>query len=585
MADSRRKQKTPDALRALREHLREGVTGCLTLRDRHGADLRVYVMQGDILASHGPEDGRWVIRRLVNNGALTESQGEEYTRLLASGERLDELLFGHVPDELLLDLLAARFRQSLFDFLCVSGLPSFEPMDAVFVDNIQVGHDSLALLEDLEVRRERTRGLRIRAGTITIRPGRGRPKRLEEARLLDLCDGPVRLVDLLAVSPMEQGETLDLLYEMIGAGLVLADGFFPADDDEPTEVSGADGLAELLPDSALEPADVWPEDVAEPQAAPVATNEDWATPVVEDATATVEVESEDEPDDEVDDEPVDDAEDTSDDSRDGPDEATVQGRDPVLTEAQIGARAAEGVEEAARLAAEVALRAEMERELEDDYSEGADARRVVPPGFDFDVADEVDLGLFEDVDREIGRGRGEGTYTSGIKDVVELVPRQAAPPPSDDDGIIEALGMEVLSDSERAGVRALNFGAPPMEEDDVRGAFDIVNLAMREIARTVDEAKGPGAGRAFVQLLLEGTPGEFNALFRSVDARKDGALAVEGVLRNLRERPRTEHRQLVHRGVEDLMERALTLSCEELSDEVADDLTERVLGFQRQLNF
>jgi CYTH domain-containing protein len=40
---------------------------------------------------------------------------------------------------------------------------------------------------------------------------------------------------------------------------------------------------------------VWPEDVAEPQAAPVATNEDWATPVVEDATATVEVESEDEP--------------------------------------------------------------------------------------------------------------------------------------------------------------------------------------------------------------------------------------------------------------------------------------------------
>ena len=563
MTDSRRKQKTPDALRALREHLREGVTGCLTLRDRHGASLHVYVMQGEVLASHGPEDARWVVRRLVNNGALTEGQGEEYTRLLAEGERLDELLFGHVPDELLLDLLAARFRQSLFDFLCVHALPTFEPMDAVFVDNIQVGHDTPALLEDLEGRRDRTRGLRARASTITIRPGRGRPKRLEEARLLDLCDGPVRLSELLLASPMEQAETLDLIHEMIGLGLVIADGFFPGDDDEPTEMSNPDAVEEVLPDSALELADEWPEE--EPSTSltpPPVIHEDWATPVVdEDAASTMEVDVEEEQD-----EPN--------------DEATVQERDPVLREEMRAAGAADDI---ARMEAEAALRAEMERELESEYSEGAEARPVVPPGFDYEVDDEVDLTLFDDIDRAIGRG--EGAYTSGIKDVVELTPRRAAPPPADDDGIIEALGIDVLSDAERAGVRSLNFGAPPLEEEDVVAALDIVNCALRQIAKTVDEQKGPGAGRAFVQLLMEGTPGEFNALFRGVDARKDGGLVVEGVLRNLRDRPKTEHRQLISRGLEDLMDRALTLSCEELDDEIADELAESVLGFQRQLNF
>lgn len=521
-------------------------------------------MQGDVLASHGPDDARWVVRRLVNNGALTETQGEEYTRLLAEGERLDELLFGHVPDELLLDLLAARFRQSLLDFLCVHALPTFEPMDAVFVDNIQVGHDTASLLEDLEGRRERTRGLRARMATITIRPGRGRPKRLEEARLLDLCDGPIRLVDLLHSSPMEQGETLDLLHEMIGLGLVVADGFFPADDDEPTEMSSPDSVEEILPDSALEPADAWPEEEEESASLtpPPVIHEDWATPIVdEDAAATLEVDVEEEQDE-------------------AHDEATVQERDSGLGELLSSAGSAD---DAARHEAEEAHRAEMERELEAELSEGADARPVVPPGFDYDVSDDVDLTLFDDVDRVIGRG--EGAYTSGIKDVVELGPRRAAPPPADDDGVIEALGIDVLSDSERAGVRSLNFGAPPLEEEDVVAALEIVNCALHEIARTVDEQKGPGAGRAFVQLLMEGTPGEFNALFRGVDARKDGGLVVEGVLRNLRERPRAEHRQLIQRGLEDLMDRALTLSCEELDDDIADELAESVLGFQRQLNF
>lgn len=554
VADSRRNFKSQDPLRVLREHLALGVTGCLTLRDKDGAELRVYVMQGEVLASHGAEDSRLVVRRLVNHGALTETQAARIGHRLDAGERLDDLLVELVPDDLLLDVMAARFRQCLLEFLSVAALPTFEPMDAVFVDNIQVGHNTAALLGELEGRRDRVRGLRAHASAVTVRAGRGRPRSLEEARLLDLCEQPVRVSELAARSPLEQGETLDLVHGMIGTGVLLAEGLFPGDDEEPTELSQLDQQPGDEPDTGIQELDVWPE------AAPI---EPGLPAHVDEHTAHVEVESDEE------------------------DENTVQDQEeasPAPQPLPVPATAAD--EDEARIAAERSFRAEMERELRQQSSQDEEGwKPVVPPGFDFFAVDGVDESevLFVDHDREVGRGGGEGTYTSAIKDVVDLGPRRP-PPPSEDDGLIEAESLESLPESERVGVRSLSFGAPPLEEDEARNAFEIVNNALREIARALDEQNGPGAGRAFVQLLVEGTPAEFSSLFRAVDARKDGRLPVDNVLRNLRERPRTEHRQLVHRGLEDLIERALTLSCEELDDAAADALTERVLAFQRQLN-
>lgn len=659
MADSRRNSKSLDPLRTLREHLALGVTGCLSLRDKEGTEFRVYVMQGELLASQGPDDSRWIIRRLVNNGALTETQGERFMARLANDELLEDLLFGQVPDELLLDVMAARFRQSLLDFLFVTAIPTFEPLEAIFVDNIQVGHDSHGLLGELEARRDRVRGLRARAPGITIRQGSGRPRSLDEARLLDLCDEPVRLADLVAASPLEQGETLDHVFEMLNIGLLHAEGFFPTDDDEPTENSAE----ELGSDDDLDLSDVsvepWTED--EPTAMPVQSatpptpriQESWATPLIDEAAVFgalgLNLDEPPEPPPPpppriVQEEPkapvealrpapeapkvpepvtVPPAPRVPEPARPAPPPPAEPARpaarkisevvrpaatrladsfkpptpskpveppplpsrsvEPPPAPAVDDAELARVAEEAQRLAAEEALRAEMERELEQE-SEEDPGQRVIPPGFDYFGAEEDDAdALFVDYDRKIGRGAGEGTYTSSIKDVVELGPA-AQSLRADDDAIIEADSLDSLSEEERANVRSVSFGAPPLEEDEVRDALDLVNGALREIARVLDEVSGPGSGRAFVQLLLEGTPAEFNALFRSVDARKDGRLAVESVLKNLRERPKTEHRQLVHRGVEDLIERALTLSCEDLDDDIADALTEAVLGFQKQLN-
>lgn len=569
VADSRRNSKSQDPLRVLREHLALGVTGCLTLRDREGAELRAYVMQGDVLAASGPEDARWIVRRLVNNGALTEAQGERYTAALASGERLEDLLFGQVPDDLLLDVMAARFRQSLLDFLFVQGQPTFEPMDAIFVDNIQVGHDSAALLVELEGRRDRVRGLRARAAGVTVSQGRGRPRSLDEARLLDLCERPIRLSDLAATSPLEAGETLDLVWSMIGSGLLRSEGFYPADDDEPTEQSGPELSHAVAPREDEGPPET---EMEQGQEATAAVAEDWATPFVDDLSPEITTS-----------EPFDLLQ-ASKAARATParggQPAALDPVHPHLEDEELRRVA----EEAHRLAAEEALRVEMELELEQAVA-GEGAQKVIPPGFDFFDGEYEDSDpLFADHDREIGRGGGEGTYTSAIKDVVDLGPPARRPRP-DDDGVIEADSLEALSEEERANVRALSFGAPPLEDGEAKAALEIVNSALKEIARALDRQNGPGAGRAFVQLLLEGTPAEFSALFRSVEAKKDGRIPAEVVMKNLRDRPKSEHRQLVHRGAEDLIERALTLSCEELDDDAADKLAERVLGYQKQLAF
>lgn len=587
MAETRRNRKPQESLRVLLEHLNEGVTGCLSLREAEGAERRVYVMQGEILAAHGPDDGPGVVRRLVNHSAVTERQSEEYLKRLSEGDRLDEILFGQIPDELLLDVLSERFRQDVLDFLLTPGTPDFEPMDAIFVDNIQIGHDSRALVTELEARSERIRVLLAHASAITVRMGKQRPTRLEEARLLDLLEAPARIVDLVAASPYEKGATLDLLWEMLGHSVLQADGAFPADDDEPTEVTNNadDEPFYEMPSSALEVLDVWTAEVAEePPQVPAASSLVEPEPV---AAQNVPVDQEDLTD-----------HGTTPDAM----ETLIPDDGELRHAAEAALRAQMDAELAAELEAE--LQAEQARLEDRSVVETTDTGRLPPltprtppPGFSYEGVD-VEDDFFRDYDREMGRGGADGTFI-GVKDEVVVLraeepvelrgdkpaERRDGEAVGDEESVIEAQDLESLPEEARAGIRSLTFSAPPLAEDEAYNAFEIVNEALREISHVLDEINGPGAGRAFVQLLLEGTPAEFATLFRAVDARKDGSLPIELVLKNLADRPRSEHRQLVHRGVEDLVERALTLSCEELDDDAADQLAERVLGYQKQLGF
>jgi hypothetical protein len=62
-----------------------------------------------------------------------------------------------------------------------------------------------------------------------------------------------------------------------------------------------------------------------------------------------------------------------------------------------------------------------------------------------------------------------------------------------------------------------------------------------------------------------------------------GQLPIEGVLKNLRRRPASEHRRLLNRGLSDIIERTLSMASEELDEAGLDALLEKIAGYQQRL--
>jgi len=260
----------PTALDILRSALVRGVTGRLSRKGSRGPTREIYVMQGQILAAHGPDDGPWIVRRLVNSGALTERQGKAFIRRLTRGIPFEELILGHVPDGLLAELLAGRFRQNLLDFLASPPPIDFEPMDTLFVPNIQSGHDTRVVLTRVVALRDRIGPLLRHRGPLTLRLGPSMPASRDEARLVDLCDPPISMRDLLTYSPFETGETLDHVMNMLSNGALVSDegirlqrtrGHGPTADYAVEELFSLDGPAEPKP-TGVPAAPIVPEHLA-----------------------------------------------------------------------------------------------------------------------------------------------------------------------------------------------------------------------------------------------------------------------------------------------------------------------------------
>lgn len=246
------------ALEGLWLALRRGKTGCLTARSADGLLRQVYVSQGEIFAAHAPEDGSWLVRRLINHGALTDRQGASFLRSIERGVPYEDLLVGQVPQGLLDAVLEARFRQTLAEFIAIEVRPDWAPTEGIFVANVQTGHDSEALIRALLRRRHQLSPVLHRREPLTLRPGPATPSRPEHARLLELCDPAAPLDDLLAFSPYEHWDTAGLIIDMITQGSLVSDEGLRIGAARPPEVEDAYEVEELF---AIGPS-------PEPRAAP-----------------------------------------------------------------------------------------------------------------------------------------------------------------------------------------------------------------------------------------------------------------------------------------------------------------------------
>ncbi len=665
-----RRSEVRDPAEVVRDYLARGVTGCLEVVDHRGK-WRLYVMQGEILAAHGPQDGEAVVRRMLNGDAISPKQADQLQEDIERGESFEGLLLGRVPEDLFLDLLVQRFRQNVLDFLSCPGRPRFEPLEAVFVDNIQTGHDSHELLDSLDAVRRRTAELRANADSLIVRASTGVPAHQMHARLLDIAEPERLLSSLLGLSPYEDGATLQAVADMRDQGVVELVEL----GDDATQVSGVDedqvdeigfddlqveedDAAGLSDDDQLE-LDSQPQ--LEPELLVDMADEPALVPEIEgprparrrepDHLSALEAMLEPEPrldgdssstllpgasiDDDDDDtqqvppqvqpEPVDDLVDLASDliqpisqsflddavgdalaAADSSDAATTVAPRKAAAGASAGtssdapSASAAGAEEdqeeddpnvelAIRRAQEIEARRNAARQQLERDENGVTARP--PPGFDWEVpVPDEELAFFEDQDDVRGGGKGQFTTEQQNLDVVDLSAEGMAAferamnvPVDSQAGLNEPLHMPEATPEELNDAVSLSFYGPRLDDDDVRRKIDVVNDVLAEVVAAIDTSKGRGSGRVSLQLLVDGPPTRFAALFRGVQVDEDGHMNTDRLVKNLRKRPQGEHRRLLNDGMLDLIQRCLSASLEELDDESVDSMLENIAGYQQRL--
>lgn len=595
-----RRSELRTSIDVLRDCLDRGLTGSV-LRVSDRGDWQVFLMQGEILAAHGPNDGQSIVRLLLNGGAIAPRQAERLLADLRDGQQLEGLLLGRVPEDLFLDLLAQRFRQNLLDFIRGDGPVEFRPLDAVFVENIQTGYDSNELLRELGALAARLAPLVDQTESLTLSPGRTPPSSPTMARLLDLCGNGCSLATLLSISPYEAGVTLDLVLAMSERGSLRIDGLTPLTDAvAPTVESAPASEGSTEADHSITPLEVIDLDfdslqpISDPEP-PMALQAEEAS-LDDDAANTIPPVDEDEPSP------------SEDQTEEAPLHARGRGAAPPAALKSFLASSAESDSLASGetepdLADELdpAVQQAMKQGLADrdrraaaaQFQEPADEGITVsPPGFDFDLPDDQ-LAFFSDQDQV--RGGGEGTFVSDTEllDKVDLSTEGMAAfqralqlagqaPPEED---LEALPMGEASEDEVRSAVSLTFGGPKLGEGDLQHKFDVVNEVLSQIAAVIDRENGPGSGRLHLQLLVDGPPARFGVLFRGVQVDEAGHMDVARLLKNLKKRPEAEHRRLTTESLNDLVQRVLSTCVDELPEESVDEMLEKIAGYQHRLGF
>lgn len=206
--------------RKLLDSYREQRTGCLSAVRSDGHTIKLYLNDGAVIAAHCDDDDESVVRRLISRGVLRPAQVVEI-RHHAGEEPLGDFLYNYVDEELLSELLFERFQENIASFMAGREPVRFEPMDAVFVPGLQLGHDTRALLKNLNAVVQRTELLgepEMQERRLTLADAA--PRSQAEELLTSLLTTPLMLDELLLDSPYERHATLDLLVDMLAAEVV-----------------------------------------------------------------------------------------------------------------------------------------------------------------------------------------------------------------------------------------------------------------------------------------------------------------------------------------------------------------------------
>jgi hypothetical protein len=198
----------------LRTHIKAGDTGCLSSTDSFGIPLHIYLLNGSLVAAHAGDDTHALLRVLLKRDWIEESQLHVY-KDQAAFQTIYDVLLQDGESMRLREAFYDRFRENLCRFIEAAADPSFEALEAVMIPNIQLTHETQALVEEALSVVERTHKTRNEKGLLLVQPGTRPALSAPEKKLLRLAPDSTPLQALVRQSPFESFQSWDLLSDML----------------------------------------------------------------------------------------------------------------------------------------------------------------------------------------------------------------------------------------------------------------------------------------------------------------------------------------------------------------------------------
>lgn len=252
---SRSARKSVATKELLRQVARRA-TGRMTVGSPSGA-LALYLMNGDIIGAVSPLDDSLVLRRVRLASGLPARRLAELGAVAAGGQSVFGVLLDEVPGDVTEPILFDRFRDNLVAFVAQDETPRFEPLGAVFVDNMQMGHNTARLIDS--ACKDADLAQRAPADTLVVLGPTPARDEVEQGVVDEAADEPRTVADLLSQIPVEAWLGRAIVASLLDSGALLLGGLEAEDlDPEPT----APESASAEPEPPIEPE---PEPAIEPE--------------------------------------------------------------------------------------------------------------------------------------------------------------------------------------------------------------------------------------------------------------------------------------------------------------------------------
>lgn len=181
-------------------------------------DIDLFLMEGEVLAARSDDDDHMFLRRLLAEGICDRSELGAL-RQQANGGRVEDALFSRLSPDQAQAIAFDRLRENLGRFL-MGAEPSFQPLDALFVGHLHIGHDSRKLLRETEALVSQVSELASPAGLQLTLARTGFEPEEHQLPIWQLLSEPRTVAWVAQKAPSEELEALGHIARMLEDGVL-----------------------------------------------------------------------------------------------------------------------------------------------------------------------------------------------------------------------------------------------------------------------------------------------------------------------------------------------------------------------------